>query len=217
MADPLHQIARHRHQQQLGRISGKTGDQACATKKGRTSVRPWCLKTTPKSRVELQAVNDDKAAAGMRVPGHEGFSQKVQGGAVPISCIALTILDNFLSNQYSYNRANRMRHPLVKAIAVFCAIGLLLAVMGDAGASSHDPCHCGMSQCGNSCCPGSGHQFGHAAPSCFCASLTALPGCALNFSILPSSSLSPAGNSPILRLFIPAIFHPPESALLLSS
>jgi len=110
-----------------------------------------------------------------------------------------------------------MRHPLIKATAFLCAIMLLLAVMGEAGASSHDPCHCGMSQCGKSCCPGSGPQFGHAAPSCFCASLTAVYSSALNFLIWPSSSISPAGNPPVRRLFIPAIFHPPENALLLSS
>jgi hypothetical protein len=74
-----------------------------------------------------------------------------------------------------------------------------------------------MSQCGNSCCPGSGSQSGRAAPSCFCAGLMGLPDGALHFSNWPSSSLSPAGTTPVLGLFIPAIFHPPESALLLSS
>ena len=134
-----------------------------------------------------------------------------------ISSIALTILDIFLSNHYNVTRAKRMRHPLIKATAFFCAIGLLLAVMGEATASAHDPCHCGMSQCGNSCCPGSGPQKGHAVSSCFCASLAAVPNCALNFSVWPSSSVSPAESPMVRRLFIPAIFHPPENALLLSS
>lgn len=110
-----------------------------------------------------------------------------------------------------------MRYPLAKTMAFLCAIMLLLAVFGEATASSHDSCHCGMSQCCNSCCPGSGPQFGHAPSSCFCASLAAVPGCALNFSVLPSSSISPVRILPMRRLFIPAIFHPPESVLLLSS
>lgn len=110
-----------------------------------------------------------------------------------------------------------MRHPLGKVVALFCAIVLLLAVIGEATASSHDPCHCGMSQCGNSCCPGSGPQFGHSSSSCFCASLAALPSYDLNFSVLPSSSISPAGRLPVRRLFISAIFHPPKSSILFVS
>ncbi len=110
----------------------------------------------------------------------------------------------------------KVGHPFLKGVALFCAILLPLVFLGEATSSSDDGCHCGMSQCGN-CCPQNGPQLGNHASSCLCLGLTCVPSNTLNPQIWPSTSFLLDGSNPVRRLFIPAIFHPPRSGLLLSS
>ncbi len=110
----------------------------------------------------------------------------------------------------------KVGQPFLKGVAIFCAILLPLVFLGEVTSSPDAGYHCGMSQCDN-CCPQNGPQSGNHASSCLCLGLTCVPSTFQNPQIRPSSSFLLEGTNPVRRLFIPAIFHPPQTGLLLFS
>ncbi|OGP73353.1 MAG: hypothetical protein A2Y80_00465 [Deltaproteobacteria bacterium RBG_13_58_19] len=109
-----------------------------------------------------------------------------------------------------------MGHPGFKLVALCLVILFPLMAIPEVATPSSGGCQCGMSQCANCC-----HHHGPAAKtcmsSCLCPCLTCMSGAALDQKLWPSTSLFLARSKPFLKLFVPAIFHPPEIDTQVSS
>ncbi len=110
------------------------------------------------------------------------------------------------------------RHHLLQWAVVICSLLLPLSAVAGTALPNPDSSGCGMVACQCPCCqPGSKPQCHKLSPSpCGCPSLPALQAGQFSPEAEGGTPYHPVALNPALKLFILAIYHPPQNSLLSS-